>query len=572
MPCYLATTGETKGSCPTTVMPKARARRATSIPIRPSPTIPNVLPRSSVPCSDFFSHLPACIHSFARHTCRAIASIMASVCSATATAFAPGVFITAIPLRVAASRSMLSTPTPARPITRNLCACSSSPASTCTAERTINASADCNWVPSLPSTWSGVTTVHRGSRNKSTAEEEIFSATTTFIPGSRPYKEFPIPPECRITSESSEFAGLRVPAGHLEQALVEPGPAVSSCRTSRPGSSRSHSWSWWAAKLPRCHSVVLSASRARVHLLRRPHRTAVLHFVSRHRSQHLLERRQDPDRIQVVVIPQVRDAEQLAFHLPLPVGHRSRERLAELFHHSTRIQPVGRLDRGQRRRRSRRRVEPQSQGLRSGSRHRRRQLRIVDQRLASRPQISLAHLAHEIERGTERGKQRGRGSVRRLSLGRRLAFLAKIEIVPRRPRRLHPLPRPVAEGAIRQPRRNHQRFLRSPDDHVNPPAIHIEVRRAQSGDGVDHEQRLLAGRAHQLRDPLHIMTRPGRTLRRLYIHRPHLGRQPCANFLQRERVAIRRAHLLHHAAKSLCQIAPALAKLARSEHQHSVAW
>ena len=61
-----------------------------------------------------------------------MASITPSVCSATATAFPPGVFITAMPLRVAASRSMLSTPTPARPITRSFCACSSSSASACT--------------------------------------------------------------------------------------------------------------------------------------------------------------------------------------------------------------------------------------------------------------------------------------------------------------------------------------------------------------------------------------------------------------------------------------------------------
>ena len=58
-----------------------------------------------------------------------MASAMVMVCSATATALAPGVFITAMPGRVAASRSTLSTPTPARPMTRNLCACSSSVAS-----------------------------------------------------------------------------------------------------------------------------------------------------------------------------------------------------------------------------------------------------------------------------------------------------------------------------------------------------------------------------------------------------------------------------------------------------------
>ena len=49
--------------------------------------------------------------------------ISPSVSSATATALAPGVFMTTMPLWVAASVSMLSTPTPARPITR----CSTGP-------------------------------------------------------------------------------------------------------------------------------------------------------------------------------------------------------------------------------------------------------------------------------------------------------------------------------------------------------------------------------------------------------------------------------------------------------------
>ena len=47
-----------------------------------------------------------------------MARSMVIVCSATLMAFPPGVFMTSTPLRVAASRSTLSTPTPARPMTR----------------------------------------------------------------------------------------------------------------------------------------------------------------------------------------------------------------------------------------------------------------------------------------------------------------------------------------------------------------------------------------------------------------------------------------------------------------------
>ena len=72
---------------------------------------------------------------------RAIASIRASVCSATEIALPPGVFITSTPAAVAASRSTLSTPTPARPITRSFGAFSSTSGFTCTALRTSSASA-----------------------------------------------------------------------------------------------------------------------------------------------------------------------------------------------------------------------------------------------------------------------------------------------------------------------------------------------------------------------------------------------------------------------------------------------
>ena len=68
----------------------------------------------------FFSHLPARVEALACGMWRAIASMSARVCSATEMALPPGVFITRTPAAVAASRSTLSTPTPARPMTRSL--------------------------------------------------------------------------------------------------------------------------------------------------------------------------------------------------------------------------------------------------------------------------------------------------------------------------------------------------------------------------------------------------------------------------------------------------------------------
>src|SRR5579871_697637 len=106
----------------------------------------------------------------------------ARVCSATATALAPGVFITAIPALVAASRSMLSTPTPARPITRSLSAPRNVSGVTFTAERTISASASERRAARFPFTCSWVITVQSCSAFRSwTALEATFSAITIFI-------------------------------------------------------------------------------------------------------------------------------------------------------------------------------------------------------------------------------------------------------------------------------------------------------------------------------------------------------------------------------------------------------
>ena len=98
-------------------MPKACARLVTSRPILPSPTVPKTLPYNSTPIkssrcqSRFLSEMPA------GTMLRAKANNSAMVCSAAAIVFPSGVLRTNIPFRVAASTSMLSTPTPARPIT-----------------------------------------------------------------------------------------------------------------------------------------------------------------------------------------------------------------------------------------------------------------------------------------------------------------------------------------------------------------------------------------------------------------------------------------------------------------------
>ena len=116
-------------------MPKARARIATSWPIRPKPRTPSVLPSTSVPPNLLRSHLPEVRLACACGMLRASASISATVCSAAATVLASGALATMIPRLEAAATSTLSTPTPARPTTRRLSARSITSASSFVALR-----------------------------------------------------------------------------------------------------------------------------------------------------------------------------------------------------------------------------------------------------------------------------------------------------------------------------------------------------------------------------------------------------------------------------------------------------
>ena len=68
----------------------------------------------------FLSHFPDLIDTLAAGIFRDRLSSIAMVCSAAEIVFASGEFTTSIPFSVAVSTAMLSTPTPALPITFNL--------------------------------------------------------------------------------------------------------------------------------------------------------------------------------------------------------------------------------------------------------------------------------------------------------------------------------------------------------------------------------------------------------------------------------------------------------------------
>ena len=98
---------------------KPRSRLATARPIAPSPMMPTVARCSSQDMSDGPAAIaPAATDASDSTTRRRVASTSASVWSATASMFAPGVVVTTTPASVAASRSIESTPTPTRATTR----------------------------------------------------------------------------------------------------------------------------------------------------------------------------------------------------------------------------------------------------------------------------------------------------------------------------------------------------------------------------------------------------------------------------------------------------------------------
>ena len=159
-------------------MPKAMARWATSLPMRPSPITPRVLSASSTPVQRLRSQRPDTSAAWAWGTLRAWASSSAMVCSAAERMFDCGAFTTITPRSVAAATSTLSSPMPARPTTTSSVPAARTSAVTRVAERMTSA-----WAPSTASssssglrpTWTS--TVCPASRRRSRPPSAMGSVT-----------------------------------------------------------------------------------------------------------------------------------------------------------------------------------------------------------------------------------------------------------------------------------------------------------------------------------------------------------------------------------------------------------
>ena len=166
-------------------MPKARARLATSPPMRPAPTRPSVLPYSSAPPKLLRSHAPSCIDRSAAGTRLTSASRSANVSSHAEIVLPEGAVSTATPFSVAASTSIVSTPTPARPMTLRRCARASESRVIFVALRTSTASTSAMAVArASPDSPGFVSSSKRASLRSGTSPSgAIASATSTLNDG-----------------------------------------------------------------------------------------------------------------------------------------------------------------------------------------------------------------------------------------------------------------------------------------------------------------------------------------------------------------------------------------------------
>src|ERR1700733_12639037 len=97
----------------------------------------------------------------------------------------------------------------------------------------------------------------------------------------------------------------------------------------------------------------------------------------------MLQRADDTDRVHVVVVAKMRDAEQLALHVALAVGHDDGKALAKLFHDRTGVDAFGRENRGASGGRTGRREQPESQRLYARAHHGGGSFGVVDKSVAS---------------------------------------------------------------------------------------------------------------------------------------------------------------------------------------------
>src|SRR3954463_4552227 len=121
----------------------------------------------------------------------------------------------------------------------------------------------------------------------------------------------------------------------------------------------------------------------RIYLLRRTQAGTVLHWPAAHCAENLFQGTDDANGVEIVVIPDVSDAEQLAFHLTLAISYDRGKRVSELFHDGAGIDASRSRDCSQRSRRTAWREQLQTESLGCCACHLSAQFSVIDQRHAS---------------------------------------------------------------------------------------------------------------------------------------------------------------------------------------------
>ncbi len=208
----------------------------------------------------------------------------------------------------------------------------------------------------------------------------------------------------------------------------------------------------------------------------------------------LLERADEGDGVHVVEEAEVGDAEDLALHFALAVGDDGAEAGFELLDEEAGVDAGGGQDRGGGGGRGVRREERAAHGEDGGAGHGGDGFGVIDELAAAFGDVAGgvfggAGLGGDpVERGAEGGDERDGGGVGGLAAARVLALLAEVEVVARVVAGFHAVPGLGAYGEVGQAGRDHDGFLRAADEAVDAPGVHVEVRGAEAGDGVDDEE------------------------------------------------------------------------------------
>src|SRR5215469_1353615 len=149
------------------------------------------------------------------------------------------------------------------------------------------------------------------------------------------------PASTTVSSVGTANGGVPAKTRFIEPVVQSSVVGRSSLNPRRPSSAKTP---WGAGAGSASHLYGFCFRRK--DFLSSAHCGTECHWFSGHARNHVFQRGECADRIEIVVIAEMRHAEELAFHLSLPVGDDGVERVVEFFNDGAGIDSRGRTDRG----------------------------------------------------------------------------------------------------------------------------------------------------------------------------------------------------------------------------------